>query len=89
MDTGAMGEGIASDNRLFGCTGIFIIVLTFLEIWVKNLLSILEEIPSKDCWWTFKIMATSSNEVFPARSPIPFMVHLDLDERDFVSPQLN
>ena len=57
---------------LFGCTGILIRVDTSrLVLYMSfELISVL----SLRSWWLLIIIATSSREVLPALSPIPFIV---------------
>ena len=56
---------------LFACTGMFMSELTMRE--VAAILRVLMFV-SMPRWWHFRIMAISSSEVLPARSPIPLMV---------------
>ncbi|MNN32673.1 hypothetical protein D3C81_1464010 [compost metagenome] len=54
---------------------MFIISLTLRDKYVNMRLSMFDVKLPNDWLCTLRIMATSSSDVFPARSPIPLIVH--------------
>ena len=57
---------------LLAWMGMFIRLETMRDVAIILVLSMPVSMPN--CLWHFKIMAISSSDVLPARSPTPFMV---------------